>query len=158
MADQRDSTDPNTPASMTRPSPPSSSSSGPDGQYTKPVRKGDIRVEPKLGADNYLTWAEEMWIQLKSMRVLKLVEGKTPQPDTVTRPKDFDEWDHDDTNALKWIRANCEKSQLTPSKQNNIQSRLGRSKEGPWSPRQRKNQLFIEAILYLQGWIQRLHR
>ena len=54
-----------------------------------------------------------MWIQLKSMRVLKLVEGKTPQPDTVARPKVFYEWDHDNTNALKWIRANCEKSQLT---------------------------------------------
>lgn len=47
------------------------------------------------------------------MRVFKLVEGKIPQPDEQARPIDSNEWDHDDTNALKWIRANCKKAQLT---------------------------------------------
>lgn len=74
------------------------------------MRKRDIIVETKLSADNYLTWAEEMWIQLKSMRVLKLVEGTIPQPGAATQPKDFD---HDDTNALKWIRGNCQTTHLT---------------------------------------------
>lgn len=124
MTDQSGSTDPtvplNKPFSMINPSPEFFSilssmfcSFGPDGQYSKAVRKGDIKVKPKLGADNYLTWTEKMWIQLKSMRVLRLVKGKIPQPDERSRPKDFDEWDHNDTNALKWIQANCEKTQLT---------------------------------------------
>ncbi|MCJ1469153.1 hypothetical protein MMC07_007786 [Pseudocyphellaria aurata] len=83
----------NKPDTISSPSSAMSSPSGPDGQYSKAVKKGDIRVKPKLGADNYLTWAEEMWIQLKSMRVLKLIEGTISQLDP--------------------IRANCEKTQIT---------------------------------------------
>lgn len=89
MPDQRGSTHPGTPASMAGPSPPPtttsiSPSSGSDGQSTKAVRKGDIKVDPKLGANSYLTWAEEMWIQLKSMRVLTIVESKSTQTDPTT--------------------------------------------------------------------------
>ena len=112
MADQRGSTDPNTPASMGTPGPSSSLSLGPDSTYTKAVRKGDIKVDPKLGPTNYLTWAEEMEIQLKAKRVLKIVDGTVPQPNKQTRPIDFEEWDHDNTNALMWIRSNCEKNQI----------------------------------------------
>lgn len=53
-----------------------------------------------------------MEIQLKAKRVLKIVNGTSPQPDKETRPTDYEEWDHDDTNALMWIRSNCEKNQV----------------------------------------------
>ena len=39
---------------------PSSFSSGPDGQYSKAIRKGGIKVKPKLGDENYLSRAEDM--------------------------------------------------------------------------------------------------
>lgn len=87
--------------------------SGPDERYTKAVCKWDFEVDRKLGSINYLTWTEEMRVQLKTKKVLKIVDGNTPQPDIVTRPIDHNEGDHDYTNALVCIRANCEKSQIT---------------------------------------------
>lgn len=80
MADQRGSSDSSVPSNKPDTRGLSSSSSGPDGEYSKATRIRVMKVEPKLSAENYLTWAEKMWIQLKSMRVLKLVGGKI-QPD-----------------------------------------------------------------------------
>lgn len=65
--------------------------SGPDGQYVKAVRKSDIKIDSKLDLTNYLTWSEEIEIQLKAKRVLKMINGTTPQPDKETQPTNHKE-------------------------------------------------------------------
>ena len=85
MAGPSDSAAPETPASM------GAEASGPDGHYTKAIRKGDIKVDPKLSASNYLSWAEDMQLLLEAKKLWRLVSGKVPIPDEHTRPSDHEE-------------------------------------------------------------------
>lgn len=103
MAGPSDFAAPETPASM------GADASGPDGRYA--IRKGDIKVEPKLSANIHLSWAKEIQLLLEAKKLWRIVTGKVPMPDEDSRPVDHEEWTHDDTQARMWIRLNCEKNQ-----------------------------------------------
>ena len=70
---------------------PAKEGTTPDGSYSKAIRKGDYKVEPKLGSNNYLTWADDMQLLLKSKRMWRIVNGAISSPDPVTHPKDYEE-------------------------------------------------------------------
>ncbi|MCJ1268936.1 hypothetical protein MMC22_008824 [Lobaria immixta] len=110
MAGHSDTTVPVLPASSTDEGAPAG---GPDTQYSKAIRKGGIKVHPKLGAYNYLWWAEDMQLHLKAKELWRIVSGKVTRPDEESRPINCDEWEQDDAQALVWIRMNCEKNQYS---------------------------------------------
>ena len=91
----------------------------PDGSYIKAIRKGDPKIDPKLGANNYLTWADDMELLLQAKMMWKIVDGTIPAPNPTTHPKDYREWLIDDTQARLWIRSNIEKSQYVTIRHKN---------------------------------------
>ncbi|MCJ1268686.1 hypothetical protein MMC22_008574 [Lobaria immixta] len=73
--------------------------SGPDNHYIKAIRKRDIKVDPKLSTSNYLSWAKDIQLLLEAKKLWRLVNSKVPIPAKHTRPSDYKEWIHNDTQA-----------------------------------------------------------
>lgn len=94
---------------------PAATPSGPsetqDGTYEKAILKGEIKLEPKLGNDNYQTWSEAMELFLSAQLLWDKVDGSMPCPDVIIRPKDNKAWKFDDLQARVEIFANCEQTQ-----------------------------------------------
>lgn len=82
----------------------------PDGSYQRLSRKSYITIT-KLNAYNYWSWNKIAKLQLKTMNVWAIITGKEPQPDKVTRPRDFEAWAAHDTLGQLWIRCNIEDDQ-----------------------------------------------
>lgn len=101
---------------MTTPLPPTSQGQSvghiPDGSYEKAIFKGDIKLNPKLGDENWQTWSEAMELLLASKMLWDKVDGTTPCPDISTRPMDHKAWNYDDTQARASVYMNCEPTQL----------------------------------------------
>lgn len=83
---------------------------GPDGQYTKAILKGEIKVT-KLNSDNYQSWADGMELLLDAKMLWRLVNGTAPIPDPETRPIDNSAWKFDDAQAKAWTYVNIEDPQ-----------------------------------------------
>ena len=73
---------------------------GPSRQCSKAIRKGGIKVHPKLGPYNYLSWGEDMQLHLKAKKLWRIVSGEVTRPDEESRPVDCDEWEQDDAQHL----------------------------------------------------------
>lgn len=62
-----------------------------DGSYEKAILKGEIKLDPKLGDDNWQTWSEGMELLLTSKILWDKVDGTILCPDIgldrwITRP------------------------------------------------------------------------
>lgn len=82
-----------------------------DGTYEKAILSGEIKVDPKLGEDNYQTWSETMELLLSARMLWDKIDGTTLCPVASTRPTDNKAWKFDDTQARMWIYMNCEQGQ-----------------------------------------------
>ena len=87
-----------------------------DGTYEKALLKGEIKVDPKLGDDNWQSWSEAMELLLAAKMLWDKVDGTTPCPSITTRPKDNKAWVFDNTQARMWIFVNCETAQQVISR------------------------------------------
>ena len=68
---------------------------GPDRDY---YLHGDIKIEPKLGVSNYLSWGEEMQLLLEAKNIWRIISNNIPQPDQETgRTNYHKEWKRDST-------------------------------------------------------------
>lgn len=82
----------------------------PDGSYQRVSRKSYV-TSTKLNTYNYWSWIKTAQLQLKTMNVWAIVVGKEPQPDKLTRPRDWAAWAAHDTQGQLWIRDNVEEDQ-----------------------------------------------
>lgn len=78
------------------PTPTSGHNAALDNTYEKAILKGDIKVDPKLGDNNWQSWSEAMELLLAAKMLWDKVDGTTPCPNTVLRPKDHKAWAFDD--------------------------------------------------------------
>lgn len=63
----------------------------PDGSYINAIRKGDPKIDSKLGANNYLIWADDMKLLLQTKMMWKIVNETIPAPNHTTHSKDYRE-------------------------------------------------------------------
>lgn len=68
---------------------------GLDGMYTRGILKGSIRLDQKLGDDNYRVWSKPMKLNLEAKLLWPIVVGSLA-PDPKIRPNDYSAWRFDD--------------------------------------------------------------